>query len=213
MPRTLPPLAAEFRQKALAAVSVARAGDLAATAPSGTSIRRAWHVSRVELLYELAFLRTFIEWEIFLERTFLRYLCGYRSKAGIAFAPVSGRYCASISSAQALVLGTRPYVLWHNPTSVAARARKYLGLSPHETVITSSSSRLEHMAAVRHRIAHGQDDAKAKFNAATMALGGRRYAGARAGRFLRDWDRSVSPNVRWLETLGNELANLATQID
>lgn len=213
MPRILPPLAAEFRRKVLAASSVARAGDLAATAPIGTSIRTAWHVSRVELLYELAFLRIFIEWEVFLERTFLRYLCGYRSRSGAAFAPTSGRYCSSISSAQTLILGNRSYLLWHSPTSVATRARAHLALSPHETVITSATSQLTHMAAVRHRIAHGQEDAKAKFDAATMALVGRRYIGARAGRFLRDWDRSVAPNVRWLEALSNELASLATQIE
>jgi hypothetical protein len=213
MSRAMPPLAAMFQQKALEAVAVAVAGDLAATSPVGTAIRKAWHVSRVELLYELAFLRTFIEWEMFLEKTFLRYLCGYNSSSGALFAAVAGEHCSSISTAQAAVLGTRAYVLWHNPATVIARARGFLVLCPHETVISSYSARLEHFAAIRHRIAHGQDDAKQKFNSATMTLSGRRYAGARPGRFLRDWDRSTVPHLRWLESLIRDLGNLTYQIE
>src|SRR5712672_2619521 len=36
-------------------------------------------LNKLELLYELAYLRFFIQWEVFLEQSFLRYLCGYSS--------------------------------------------------------------------------------------------------------------------------------------
>jgi hypothetical protein len=103
-------------------------------------------------------------------------------------------------------------VLWHNPRTVIARARQWLSVCPHEVVIASHQAALENYAAVRHRIVHGQDDAKVKFDSATMALVGRRYRGARPGRFLRDWNTSVIPQVRWLESLGSALSNLAAQI-
>jgi hypothetical protein len=78
--------------------------------------------------------------------------------------------------------------------------------------LQSSAARLAMFAAIRHRVAHGQDDAKQKFNQATMFLCGRRYRGARPGSFLRDWDTSSQPNRRWLEVISLELANLARQI-
>src|SRR5262249_28723097 len=111
-----------------------------------------------------------------------------------------------------LVSGASGFALWHNPAVVIRRSRLHLRLCPHEVIIMSNTARLENLSAVRHRIVHGQDDAKKKFNTATMALCGRRYPGARPGRFLRDWDRSTTPNRRWLETLGSELVGLARQI-
>jgi hypothetical protein len=181
--------------------------------PRRSFLRKEWHVSRVEMLYELAYLRLFIEWEAFLEQTLYRYMCGYTSNCHLP-APTSrlGSFCNSVAVAERIILNGQSYVLWHNPTKITARAKLWLSACPHEVVIASHRADLENYAAVRHRIAHGQDDAKVKFDAATMAVVGRRYRGARPGRFLRDWDTSVVPQVRWLESLGRALANLAEQI-
>jgi hypothetical protein len=203
----MPPFASAFRHRVIDCFELAEAGEIA----SLSSASAEWPVTRIEQLYELAFLRIFIEWEVFLEQTFVRYLCGYRSIHG-RYTPVSGRYCASIAAAETLVFGNSGYALWHNPTRVVTRSQAHLTLCTHEIVIRSNISRLEHFSAVRHRLAHGQEDAKKKFNAATMALCGRRYPVGRPGRFLRDFDRSVTPNRRWLETLGLELGGLARQI-
>jgi hypothetical protein len=207
MSRSMPHYASAFRHRVVHSLELAEAGEFAAL----SSARPEWHTARIEYLYELAFLRLFIEWEIFLEQTFLRYLCGYRSIHGL-YAPTSGSYCTSITAAQGLIFGRNGFALWHNPTTVISRSRQHLNFCPHEIIIGSSAARLENFAAVRHRIAHGQDDAKQKFNSATMALCGRRYRGGRPGRFLRDWDRSVAPNRRWLDTIGQEVVGLARQI-
>jgi hypothetical protein len=207
MPRSMPQYTSAFRHRVLNSLELAEAGELAAL----SSARAEWHIARVEYLYELAFLRLFVEWEIFLEQTFLRYLCGYRSIHGL-YAPTSGSYCTSITAAQGLIFGRNGFALWHSPITVINRSRRNLTLCAHEVVIASNTARLENFAAVRHRVAHGQDEAKQKFNSATMALCGRRYRGGRPGRFLRDWDRSVTPNRRWLDTIGQELVGLARQI-
>jgi hypothetical protein len=86
----MPPLAVQFRQRVSEALALARAGDMAAATPLGAPLRSEWHVARVELLYELAYLRIFVEWELFLEQTFLRYLCGYVSIGGHIY--TSGRW-------------------------------------------------------------------------------------------------------------------------
>jgi hypothetical protein len=210
----MPRLGSDFQAAVVDALALAEAAELAMTgSPTGSALRKEWHVGRVEMLYELAYLRLFIEWEGFLEESLLRYMCGYVSVCHNPIPASSlGTFYKSVSAAAAAVLGSKQYVLWHNPTVITARAKSSLSNCPHEVVISSHHSELEQYAAVRHRIAHGQKDAKAKFDAATMTLVGRRYRGARPGRFLRDWDTSASPQVRWLEALGKSLSNLAVQI-
>jgi hypothetical protein len=203
----MPALASAFRHSVVDAFELAEAGEIAAL----SSASAEWPSLRIEQLYELAFLRIFIEWEVFLEQTFVRYLCGYRSIHG-QYTPTSGRYCSSISTAEALIFGSNGFALWHNPNRIVSRSQQHLTSCTHEVVISSNISRLENFSAVRHRLAHGQGDAKKKFDIATMALCGRRYPSGRPGRFLRDWDRSVTPNRRWLEAMGLELVGLARQI-
>lgn len=212
MPRRMPLFATTLDQRVQEALKLAEAGELAlVTSPRPSLLRSAWNAHRVELLYELAYLRMFIEWEAFLERTFVRYLCGYTSRHGVA-SPIGGRFKNNLATAEAAVLGGRPFALWHRPSDVIARAQAFFIHSLHETVVASNEPRLVDLAAVRHRIAHGQEDAKRKFDRATMNFTGRRYSGARPGRFLRDWNHSISPTNRWLQSLGGEMVNLAKQI-
>jgi hypothetical protein len=49
----MPPLSAAFTRRVLEALALAQAGDLAASAPFDSQLRREWHMARVELLYEL----------------------------------------------------------------------------------------------------------------------------------------------------------------
>ena len=207
MARQMPAYATALRQRVANSLALAQAGELAAQ----SSARAHWHVARVEYLYEISFLRIFVEWEVFLEQTFLRYLCGYQSTHG-AFPPVTGGHCATLGQAETRIFGTRGFTLWHDPTRVVNRSRGNLLACPHEVVIQTIIPRLESFAAIRHRVAHGQDDAKQKFDRATMLLCGRRYRGARPGRFLRDWDATTQPRQRWIEVISLELAGLAGQI-
>src|SRR5258707_6463296 len=121
MPRRMPQYAAAFERHVLDALKLAHAGELAAH----SSARSEWHIARVEYLYELSFLRTFIEWETFLEQTFLRYLCGYQSTHG-TYRPISGRYCPSLRRAQNLIFGASGFALWHNPARIVLRSRQHL---------------------------------------------------------------------------------------
>jgi hypothetical protein len=203
----MPPYAVIFRQRVAEALALALAGEIAAQ----SSAHAEWRAARVEYLYEMSFLRAFIEWEIFLEQTFLRYLCGYQSPQG-RFAPLAGRHCTSLANAEQLVFGRNGYALWHDPTAVTRRAIRHLSLCPHELIIQSNSARLQMFAAIRHRVVHGQDDARQKFDTATMTLCGRRYRAGRPGRFLRDWDISAQPKRRWIEVITLELAALARQV-
>jgi hypothetical protein len=206
-------LAAQFRQSVNDAIDLAQIGETAKAEALRTSQTfRNLHPVRLEALYELAYLRIFVSWEVFIEEAFLRYLCGYHSSRGITPTLIQGvSFSTSLATAEARILGNQAYVLWHNPQRVVARASTYFQISEIGTTVASYQADLENLAAVRHRISHGQDDARNKFDAATIALAAKRYRGSRPGAFLRDF-ASHAPPVRWLEKLGNDLIAVAGQI-
>ncbi len=173
---------------------------------------RELRVSRLEALHEMAYLRIFLEWERFLEEAFLRTLCGYvSSQYTPQFTP--GRVqCGTLAGARVALYEGKDYLLWHNPGVTARRARRWFVDCPMELATLSSQARLEWLAAVRHRVAHGSTDARRKLDAATMGLAGRRYRGSSAGRFLRDWDTTGASPRRWLGSAALELVSLARQI-
>ena len=213
MVRNMPGLAAEFRDRVAAAVRLAEIGEVArAEASPGSQTRHNLHPARLELLYEMAYLRIFVSWEAFLEQAFFRYLCGYSSAAGTAVPAAGKTFETTIAAAEAAVLGGNRFVLWHNPSKVVTRASRFFASSPIQTVVLSNTSRLENFAAIRHRITHTQSDARKNFDAATMTIAGKRYGGSRAGAFLRDTNPGTTPAQRWVEQLGQELEKLALQI-
>jgi hypothetical protein len=213
MPREMPRLDRRFGDEVNICVALARVGEsIRDSSLPGSLARRELHAGRLEALYEFAYLRMFIQWESFLEQAFVRYLCGYRSRHGQATMLPGRVYCSDLGAANVTMLGGQHYILWHNPLRNINLCRTHFSASAHERMLRAAQARLENFAAVRHRIAHGQEDAKSKFDNATMTMAARRYPGSRAGRFLRDWDSSRSPRVRWLESIGDTLRGLAGMV-
>src|SRR6202521_4650386 len=72
------------------------------------------------LIYELAFLRCFLAWEVFLEETFYQYVLGRSAPDGTAFT----RYLTprSMSHAKQVVRGGRGFVTWTDPGRIVDRA-------------------------------------------------------------------------------------------
>jgi hypothetical protein len=206
MPRQMQRLDQVFAKQVADALSIAQAGEKARLLTASFSVKN------LEVLYEAAFLRVFVQWEVFLEEAFLRYLCGHQSRHGVASLAKTKAYATSLSGAKSAVLGSQSYVLWHNPFKVVKRSTEHFVKGRHEIVVSSAYARIEAMAHVRHRIAHGHQDARAKFEKATLMFAGRTFSAARVGRFLRDSDYSVSPPRRWIDILANELSSLANQI-
>ena len=223
MPRPLPRYDLALQAQADLANGLVTAGE--AVRLAGGVGREQWTLTRVELLYELAYIRLFVMWEELLECVFLRSLCGYQSRVGQeVLIPAScgpgliGSHFPSISAAQNLVYGGADFLLWHDPDKVIKRCKKYIssgqgaGPAQQENVFASSLARLKHFAAIRHRIAHEQDDARNKFDAATHHFVGHRYAASRPGRFLRDYEPASAPPKRWLATIADELIGLMGQL-
>lgn len=209
----MPDLGAELHRRTTEALALAEIGEIARVeAVRGSRTKQSLHPVRLEALYEMAYLRVFVSWEAFLEQAFLRYLCGYVSAHGAAVPALGTTFLPTLAKAEQAVLSGNAYVLWHSPARVILRSKRFFHTSRVEAIVLSNSARLEALAAVRHRITHSQADARNKFDAATMALAGKRYPGSRPGSFLRDWDRSVSPPFRWLDSLAAEFTGLAKQV-
>lgn len=214
MARLLPALADNF------AFEVAKAEELVsrlemANITLATSLGRNHQIglTSLELSYELAFLRVFLAWEIFLEEVFLRLLCGYAPRGGVREPLQPGvSYCRTITDAELVVLGGQHYKLWHNPLHIVGRARSFFQGGHFELVIASNQASLHDFARIRHRVAHAQKHAKREFDVVTMSMASRRYPASRPGRFLRDWRRHVVPPARHFSAITSDLLGLARQI-
>lgn len=215
MPRTMPNLVAGLSQKIDQAVDLAGKIEAARLILPKAARHSMLHHERLEIVYEMAFFRIYLAWEEFLEQTFVRYLAGYTSSV---YTPqLVGAAPASLQAAWAQYLGGQNYKLWHDPARVVQRAQGFLVNSPHETVVNSALSDLKHYAAIRHRIAHAQDHARAEFDSACVSLIGHHVRASKAGKLLRQAPSSssgvsVSPGDRWLHKIADDYKALATQI-
>lgn len=215
MPRRMPRFDLKLRAHANIARGIANAGELSLRSRSPAA--REWTPTRLEALYELAYVRLFSSWEAILEATLCRSLCGYASRAGQEVL-LAGRYFPSLLAAETAILGGGAYVLWHNPTRVINKCRSFIdtrsprSLGLQENVIVANQARLTHLASIRHRAVHDQSDARNKFDAATLAIAGRTYPGSRPGKFLRDMDRTTVPPRQWIETLTEDVIHYVAQM-
>lgn len=214
----MPPLAASFAGEVTRWVDLGRSGEVVRVAAAGNpAVLSELRPPRLEALYEVAFLRIYLSWEVFLEESFTRLLCGYTvaapgvSRSGTPFSLLRAAF-PTLSDASRAILGGNPYVSWADPDKVIRRSRTFVRDGPHEMVLRSAGARLTALRDVRNRIAHPSVSARRDFDAATMALVGRRYRGSSPGRFLRDWGTTISPPQRMLTAVGRELVSLAAQV-
>jgi hypothetical protein len=211
MPKRMPPLEQRFASAVDRALELPEAGErIRASSPPGSAPRQELRPSRLEALYETAYLRIFLLWEDFLEQTFLRFMCGYHARTGPAI--LIRPAFSSLGDAERAILLGKDYVSWANPTRVSRRCRRHIAAGTHETVINSNFSRLEAFNAVRNRIAHSSRFARLEFDRATMSLHGRRYPASSPGRFLRDTAVTSPAPQSWLHFVADELVRLAAQI-
>jgi hypothetical protein len=80
MPRRMARFDIAFSRLADSALEIVKAGETMRM--SGASGKKAWTITRLESLYELAFLRVFAAWEACQELVFIRSLCGCASAKG-----------------------------------------------------------------------------------------------------------------------------------
>ena len=208
----MPPLAAGLSSALSKAAEIAAMCErLRANARIGNMVRPELTAARTQLVYELAYLRIFNAWEVFLEEVFLRYLCGYRFQSQTE-SPLSG-FAYTLQEARTRLYGGSSYLLWHNPDKAISRANQHFRANNRlALVLGSSRADVMNYASIRHRIAHDHDDAIRKFNAASLQLAARRFRGSRPGALLRYPTTYGNLPCTWLERIALELSALAGQL-
>src|SRR3954468_2679348 len=110
MPRQMPPLALRFAGAVTRAAGIAEAGEIVrASATPGSVVQRELRVSRLEALHEMAYLRIFVEWELFLEEAFFRSQCGYVSSLYAPVFAAGQQRQKTLADARAALYGSQPY--------------------------------------------------------------------------------------------------------
>jgi hypothetical protein len=146
---------------------------------------------QLALIYELAFLRCFLAWEIFLEETFYAYMLSKPSPDGTTY----GRYVRprNLQHARKLVRGEGKFSAWANSKMVLKRADLFFDQGePFSTGLAAASGDLADMGKVRNRIAHRSGTAKSEFLELVRQRHGSVPQGTNAGRFLLGKDPGVA---------------------
>jgi len=103
-------------------------------------LRGEWHISRVELLYELAYVRIFVGMGYFLEQTFCPLSLGYHQRRNVRAGVRQACHPTMGSQANIALLGGRNFQLWHKPDSIILRSQRFFQGGFHENVVASNSS-------------------------------------------------------------------------
>src|SRR6266853_906672 len=124
MARRIPDYATALQTEVNEAIALTRAAErIRVEASRVTTLRGEMTTKRLDLVYEVAYLKIFASWEGFLQDAFFRYLCGYRNSRGQQTPATT--FSVTLASAKSRVLGTYQFMLWHNPDSVIRRSRKF----------------------------------------------------------------------------------------
>lgn len=106
-----------------------------------------------DFICDSAFLRLFIGWETFLERTFIQYMLGEPSILGV----VIDRYVQPIDEKHAsrIIIGTQKYADWSNPEIVRRLSLLFFPAgNPFDLYISSIDSELSDLKTARNAAAH-----------------------------------------------------------
>ncbi len=161
---------------------------------------------------ELAFLRAFLAWEAFLERSFVLYLSGQTPPRGRA--PHRYAFPPNQATAREWVLPEgRDYAEWTVATKVSARAERYFRDGrPFAPLLRRSQHLLDEARVIRNAITHESESARKKFDNVVRTKLGTLPPGSTVGGFLGRIVPESSPPVSFLEFYLDKIQFLAHQI-
>ena len=161
---------------------------------------------------EMAFLRAFLAWEIFVEESFILYLSGQKPPRGRA----PNRYAFPPNQKTArdwVVPERRDYAEWTVPTQVSGRAERFFQAGrPFAPVLRSNQNVLDEVRIIRNAIAHRSVSAREKFETIVRTKLGTLSPNLTLGGFLGTTVPSSTPPVSFLEFYVGKIEFAAQQI-
>ena len=167
---------------------------------------------RRDSLTELAFLRAFLAWEMFLEQSFILYLLGQSPPRGRA----PRRYASPPNQRAAtdwVVPEGRDYAQWTVAMHVSERAERFFEAGrPFAPVLRGSQNTLEETRLIRNAIAHESAMARARFESLVRRWLGTLPPKFAVGGFLGTTVPASAPPVSFLEFYFAKIEFAAQQI-
>lgn len=113
-------------------------------------------------IVELAFMKSFLTWEGFLEEAFLLYLLGKKSPNG--YTPARHAIPINRQHAVELLASDARYTDWTAASRVVSRATRFFkGGHPFVNVIRPQTNLLDNLKTIRNALSHESEEAAEKF--------------------------------------------------
>lgn len=165
---------------------------------------------RRDTLTEMAFLRAFTGWEIFLEETFLLYLLGHQPPKGQP--PRRYGFPPNREAAFEWCSEGRDYAKW-NVGDVRKRADRWFRQGkPFTPALQGQQSRLGQLVTIRNAIAHGSSAARGKFETLVRNELQALPPNTTVGSFLMTTKPNSNPPISFLEFYLSEVNRVAQKI-
>lgn len=165
---------------------------------------------RRDTLTEMAFLRAFTSWEMFLEETFLLYLLGHRPPKGSP--PRRYGFPPTPDAAAEWCTEGRPYAKWNASEAQRRANRWFKDGKPFTPVLQGQQSRLDQLTTIRNAIAHESSSAKVKFETLVRAELGALPPAMTVGGFLLMTKPASAPPVSFMEFYLGQIEQVAFKI-
>lgn len=166
------------------------------------------HYSQIN---ELAFLRSFLTWEAFLEEAFILYLLGMKSPAG--FHPVRHAIPLNRKHAADLLASDARHTDWTAADRVIDRANRFFRRGrPFVGAIRPRTNVLNNLKTIRNAISHASDEATDKFQ--TLVRNELTYypIGMTPGTFLMTLIPGAAPPKTYFQSYIESLQTMAESI-
>lgn len=172
------------------------------------------HISaqRRDSLVELAFLKSFLAWEAFLEESFLLYLVGQGPPRGrgprrFAFPPTFR------AAKEWVVPEHRRFADWTDPQQVSERAKRFFRDGrPFSPILHSNQNALHEAHTIRNAVAHVSLGAREKFESLVRNRLGTLPPHMSIGGFLRMPVPGATSPASFLESYLSRIEFIAQQI-
>jgi len=160
---------------------------------------------------ELAFLKSFLTWEAFLEEAFILYLLGMKAPTG--FHPVRHAFPLNRQHAEDLLASDARHTDWTAADRVIARASRFFKAGrPFVGAIRPRMTVLNNLKTIRNAISHSSDEAIEKFR--TLVRNELTYYpnAMTPGTFLTTLVPGATPPQTYLQSYVETLQSMAEAI-
>ncbi len=180
--------------------------------PGAGGVRPFISPRRRDYMTELAFLRAFQAWEVFIEKSFILYLWGRKPPRGKAPKRYAFPPTQKIASEWVIPEG-REYAAWTHAQNVRERAERFFRAGrPFSPVLAGNQTLFNEARTIRNAIAHKSTSATDRFQTLVRGKLGTLPPNMTVGGFLSTTVPATTPPISFLESYLNKIDSAAKLI-